>query len=61
MPKPEAKPKDPQPIVKIKFLQDTACETVEGQCIDVKKGESADVPKRAADYLIRTKRAETVA
>lgn len=43
--------------IRIRFLQATACETVEGQTIDVKKDDLLTVPKRAAEYLIANKRA----
>ncbi len=57
----KSKPAQPaQPQVKIKCLQKTACETLEGGHVDMKPGEVLTVPARAADYLIRNKRAEPV-
>lgn len=56
---PQAKPaKPPEPIVKVKLLAPLKCRTLEGIAIDAAKDAVLELPKRAADFLIRSARAE---
>ncbi len=57
---PAAAPAPAPATIKIKALVSTACETVEGQCLDLKKDDLVEVPTRAGEYLIRNKRADLV-